>query len=957
MAWFLASYAREAARRLEGSELAALDTIRQAFEQALGLKFQGEQGDHFFRSSFVQTLFYGIFSAWVIWARRNPDPTGGRFNWHETADYLSVPKMQALFEQVARPSKLKPLGLNEVLDWGTAVLGRTLRPAFFEKFSQEHAVQYFYEPFLEAFDPELRDQLGVWYTPPEVVEYMVERVDRVLRDELGIEAGLADERVLVLDPCCGTGAYLIQVLTRIAATLREQGGDALVASDLKRAATTRVFGFEIMPAPFVVAHLQMGLSLQSLGAPLAEACGERAAIYLTNSLTGWEPPTGPKQHLIFREWEEERDAADEIKQHKEILVILGNPPYNGYAGVAVEEERGLSNAYRTTLRAPKPQGQGLNDLYVRFYRMAECKIVEGSRRGIVCFISNYSWLDGLSFTGMRERYLEAFDQIWIDCLNGDKYKTGKVTPWGAPDPSVFSTELSREGIQVGTAIGLLVRREDHSTLASVHFRHLWGKEKRKDLLASLEKDLEQEYETLAPPSEIGFPLIPGNTSADYLTWPLLPELFPVSFPGVKTSRDDFLVDIDRERLEARLKTYFDAAVGDEEVARLYPSIMTPSGRFKAHEIREYLLKRGFKPEYIVRYCYRPFDVRWLYWEPETKLLDEKRTEYFQSISPDNAWLSAGQRNRKADFYVPQFMPRLADHHIVESNVGMFPLQLFTKASGGDLFDSQEEGWKSNVSDHAAAYLESVQHTPEALFFHALGVLHAPLYRQENSGALRQDWPRIPLPSSGEVLAHSAALSRQVAALLDPEAEVKGVTAGKLRPEIKSLGVVAAVDGGQLDPAGGDLALTAGWGHLANGAIMPARGRVEERDYTAAELAAIEQGAAVLGLTLAEALALLGETTCDVYLNPRACWRNIPRNVWTFTIGGYQVIKKWLSYREEKVLGRALRPEEARKVSARVRRLAALRLLQPALDANYHSVKSAPWHPAHPPTHVTTVRDA
>lgn len=122
------------------------------------------------------------------------------------------------------------------------------------------------------------------------------------------------------------------------------------------------------------------------------------------------------------------------------------------AGVAVEEERALSDAYRTTKRAPRPQGHGLNDLYVRFYRMAERQIVEQTGRGVVCFISNYSWLDGLSFTGMRERYLEVFDQIWIDNLNGDKYKTGKVTPSGEPDPSVFSTEWSREGIQVGTAM-------------------------------------------------------------------------------------------------------------------------------------------------------------------------------------------------------------------------------------------------------------------------------------------------------------------------------------------------------------------------------------------------------------------------------------------------------------------------------------------------------------------------
>ena len=256
----------------------------------------------------------------------------------------------------------------------------------------------------------------------------------------------------------GTGSYLVEVLDRIHRTLKERGEDTLTASDLKEAAQKRVFGFEILPAPFVVSHLQIGLFLQNLGAPLSEKSKERVGVYLTNALTGWEPPKGPKQRLLFPELEEERDAAEHVKLDVPILVILGNPPYNSFAGIAkMEEERDLSEAYRTTRQAPAPQGQGLNDLYVRFFRMAERRIVQKTGRGVVCLISNYSWLDGLSFTGMRERYLEAFDRIWIDCLNGDKYKTGKLTPEGNPDPSVFSTEFNREGIQVGTAIALLVR--------------------------------------------------------------------------------------------------------------------------------------------------------------------------------------------------------------------------------------------------------------------------------------------------------------------------------------------------------------------------------------------------------------------------------------------------------------------------------------------------------------------
>ena len=179
------------------------------------------------------------------------------------------------------------LGISEVLEWAEEVLWRIDRAAFFEKFREEHAVQYFYEPFLEAFDPQLRKELGVWYTPDEVVQATWSPAStRSLREELGIADGLADESVVVLDPCCGTGAYLVEVLRKIDETLQAKGADALTRQDVKRAAMNRVIGFEIMPAPFVVAHLQMGILLAELGVPLRDA-DERAAIYLTNALTGW----------------------------------------------------------------------------------------------------------------------------------------------------------------------------------------------------------------------------------------------------------------------------------------------------------------------------------------------------------------------------------------------------------------------------------------------------------------------------------------------------------------------------------------------------------------------------------------------------------------------------------------------------------------------------------------------
>ena len=532
LAWLLASHARDALARVEAAgDTPSLAAVRAALEEALGVRFEGERGARFFRSTLVQTLFYGVFSAWVLWARQTPLPTRA-FNWREAVWHLRAPVMQALFQQLSQPDRLQPLGLVEVLDWTSAALDRVDCDAFFDRFNEGEAVTYFYEPFLEAFDPDLRKQLGVWYTPAEVVRYMVARVDKALRDDLGIADGLAAENVYVLDPCCGTGAYLAEVLRRIAANLENQGLGALTGARVKQAATERVFGFEIMPAPFVVAHLQVGLTMQALDATLADDGKERAQVFLTNALTGWEPhPTKP---LPFPELEEERDRAERVKQETPILVILGNPPYNGFAGMAVDEERELSEAYRMTKRVRRPEGQGLNDLYVRFFRMAERRIAK-TGQGVVCFISNYSWLDGLSFTGMRERYLETFDAIRIDCLNGDKYKTGKVAPDGSPDPSIFSSPDDPIGIQVGTAIATLVRKLDHAPTGEVGFRHLWGQAKREELIETEAAEPGKLYE-----SDIE-PVLPlrsafrtnGGEVKDWFDWPALPDLFPVSFPGVQ----------------------------------------------------------------------------------------------------------------------------------------------------------------------------------------------------------------------------------------------------------------------------------------------------------------------------------------------------------------------------------------------------------------------------------------
>ena len=740
----------------------------------------------------------------------------------------------------------------------------------------------------------------------------------------------------------------------------EQAGDdtALVPDSLRTAALTRVFGFEIMPAPFVIAHLQIASLLENARAPLADQ--HRAGVFLTNALTGWVPERHP-QSVIFGEFEKEREDSEQIKQQGTILVILGNPPYNGYAGIAtIDEERDLTTAYREQIPGlPAPQGQGLNDLYVRFFRIAERRIVgdghvHGNHGGcgIVCLISNNAWLDGLSHVSMRKKYIDTFQSIYIDNLNGDKYRTGKTTPEGLPDPSAFSTPQNREGIQVGTAISTLVRTSNASTQAEVHLRDLWGVGKLAQLRREGLGEAESGSCSLVPVAALGNPLAQRARSAAYTAWLRLPELLPTFFPGIKTSRDPLVVDIDRERLIERMNFYLDIQNSDETVARELPGAMTDMVGFSAKEARRELTQRrrakillaieggsfenleaaqkNLTKSQTERYCYRPFDLRWIYYEMHASLLDRPREDYWRARTSSYISMISAQSNRRA--YDPPCITRsLASLHVVEKGSAVFPLEIFEES----LFDAEKpDRTYDNISDSSIARYPSGT-DPHDIFFHSLAIMHSTQYRVENAGALLGDWPRIPLPATAALLEHSAMLGRRLADLLDAESSIN------LAAEWSFLAALKLPLDPNLEEA---LKLTAGWGHKGQGStVMPGRGKAPEREWSEAGREKLAALAATQSLDPGDALTLLGESCVDVYLNGEAHSPAVPINVWNYTLGGYQVLKKWLSYREftaepaSPLLHRPLRSEEAAYFAQVVRRIAAILLLGPALDASYRAI--------------------
>ena len=956
LAWFLAAYARTALQRVEGAgDVQTLATLRSALEEALGLRFEGADGDHFFRSALVQTLFYGVFASWVLWSEQQRERTTNRFTWRQAQWTLSVPMVRVLFQQLATPANL-PVGLDEVLDWTDDVLARVDRKLFFQRFEAAGAVQYFYEPFLQAYDPELRRELGVWYTPPQVVSYMVDRVDQALRAQLGLPLGLADPRVHVLDPCTGTGSYLTAVLDRIVTTLRAQSGDGLVAAEAKQAALSRIHGFELLPAPFVIAHLRIGIALQRLGVPLNASTGERASVYLTNALTGW---VDGSEHpaLPFPEFVAERDAADAVKRDQPILVVLGNPPYNGFAGVSGREEGGLAKPYKVGLTEDWDITKNkLDDLYIRFFRVAERRIADQTGKGIICFVTNSSWLGDPSAVVMRKRLLAEFGDITIDHLNGDSRETGKKTPDGDPDPSIFSTRLNPAGITRGVAISMLVRAADHTDSPStVRYRDFWGQDKRDQLAAAAaataDPDTGPSYEPLAPERANWFRLLRWSPRRGYANWPAINELCAADpMLGLNENRQFVLIDSDRDALAARIRTYLDPDVPmgrvDPRLSRIIPGVTPEDARlsgFDPEKVRRRLLdQRPFDEQRIQRFQFRPLDMRYAYIETETQLWNRSRPLLVAAAAAASGFLLARRRAPRAlDGAALHFSDCLVDQKVLFTDAYAIPFWLPPGPGTDDdtgtpsMFDLDAEQpadtWTPNLSDKALAYLHQLgidvktsKDSATLIWLHALAIGVSPLYVEQNGEAVRSDWPRIPLPDSEQTLRESAALGAQVAALLNPHTPVTGVDKPPLDPYLRTVAAIERTDSKPLNPGRGDLALTAGWGIVQPHAVMPGAGKYDVREPAATDSESLTN----------EDRDALGDQALDIYLNDHARWRGVPGAAWDYKIGGFQVLRKWLSYRDKHVLGRDLTTGEARAFTTIARRLTALVLLGPKLDTNY-----------------------
>jgi hypothetical protein len=972
LAKILARQAKRAKAQLPTEFTQAVKGLAEDFGKALGVTFEGEEGEEFFRSSLIQTVFYGLFAGWTLWLRSgSKDP----FRWENLADHLKIPFLAELYYEFQHPRRIRELGLRPHLDLATETLYRVDTGAFFRHFELPSvrqredgearaeataAIVYFYEPFLEAFDPELRKSLGVWYTPREVVRYQVRTVERMLREELGCDRGFADDKVVVLDPCCGTGAYLIEVMKCVAEQLESEGAEALMGQALLDAATRRLIGFELLTAPFVIAQLQMFLILSELGAnPTAT---HRPAVFLTNALTGWDGPEQMKLH--FPELQAEYDAAHAVKHGSRIIVVIGNPPYNRFAGVPLAEEADLVDHYKGIKRDDKGKQIGpselytrwgirkqlLDDLYIRFFRLAERCIGERAEYGVVSFISNYSFYSGRSHPIMRSSLLKSFDEIWIDCLNGDKYKTGKVIPKGLPgegttDQSVFTTEHDPRGIQVGTGITTLLKRghgAERKKAPAVHYRNYWGRSqgKRESLLASLGMDEwnsgkkaaasrrpegPRSFERFEPSEQSRWKLVPFAAQGGFDDWPALDQLFTTKLQGVNPNRglDGSVVEMNRDVLVSRMRDYFSNLTLDRLRER-HPILMQDRARYDAAAVRTKLKgEAGFDEDKVKPYVIFPLDQRWLYYETEHKFLNEARAELFSNLE-DNEFLVTVPEPRKESETRPLMLTTAFDLHLHDRGSVSLPVEITVGQSMvGTLFaDEGGQHRQANLDPEVwsalkkAFALKGDLSGKDALSVSrrvaraCLALCHAPQYQSEHKESLAQDWAHVPIPKSRPLFDELASAGDALAVLLNPAVSPTKALKAVLGDDAKSLAVPGKVGGGNVGE--GDLLVEFSF-------FGGAQGGWRTRSSAKAEPMHAEWG----------------ENTGDLFINDEVMFRHVPERVWRYELGGYPVIKKWLGYRDRgRRPGIPLSVQESSHLRGMVQRLAAVLRLHATLDVLY-----------------------
>jgi len=714
-----------------------------------------------FADLYAQTITYGLFAA------RTRVPTErDEFNRRLAFDY--IPHTIGILRDVFRFISLEepPKSLQIIVEDIAEILHVTDVNKILHEYHRtgkgRDPIVHFYETFLTTYDPEIRQHRGVYYTPEAVVGYIVRSIHSILKSHFALADGLACEDVKLLDPAGGTLTFSAEAIRLAADEFKGKYGEGGLHRWIKKHILANFYAFELMMAPYAIGHLKMGFIFDELGYKMAD--DERFKLYLTNTLEMEEI----KQIAIpgLSSLSEESYLAGKVKKEQPVLVILGNPPYSGIsANINEWTERLLKEDIDGTQSYYKMDGQPLGernpkmlqDDYVKFLRFAQWKI-QTSGYGIVGMITNHSYLDNPTFRGMRQSLMKTFDEIYILDLHGNSLKK-ETTPEGGKDENVFD-------IRQGVAIALFIKNKKAKEPKVFHLDKYGLREEKYEWLDKNEFN-EKKYHEIQPDSPWHF-FIPRHTEKIkyYLEWKSITEVFPVNSAGVKTHRDNFVINFDENVLKSKILQFRNLSVTDEILLEAFNLKNTSSWNIK--EAREKISSDDNWDKCFEDITYRPFDVRRIYYSDN--LIDRPRRELMRHMLEENVGLTTTRINRQASlgyFFITSW---LTDVHILDNardSTSLFPLYIYPDKNKRDLFNQHQIEKEPNIPPALFEKLSSrygQKPTPEDILCYIYGIFYSNIYRETYAEFLKIDFPRVPFTADYDLFKKLGKLGRELADL-------------------------------------------------------------------------------------------------------------------------------------------------------------------------------------------------
>ncbi|MGA8725389.1 MAG: type ISP restriction/modification enzyme [Acidimicrobiales bacterium] len=884
--------------------------------------------DETFADMFCQTIAYGLFAA-----RVRHDDAAGPFRRSTSAAEIprSNPFLRHLFALISGPDIEDEPYVGLVDDLVQLLADTDVRRVLRDFGEARHdPIVHFYETFLGEYNPMLRDVRGVYYTPMPVVSYIVRSIDRFLTNKFSVPEGFADTtadsagqpRVLVLDPAVGTGTFLYEVVNLIREHTASAGLAGAWSSYVHEYLLPRLFGFEIMMAPYAVAHLKLALQLTGKDLPEAERATwaydfditDRIGVFLTNAL---DPGVARSDLLLGEFISDEANAAAHVKTDLPIMVVLGNPPYQGQSMNASYRVFTTSEGKRKRVKTfigellddyytvdGEPLGERnpkwIQDDYVKFIRFGQWRI-DRTGRGVLGFVTNHTYLDAPTFRGMREKLLKSFDDIYVLDLHGSLRRRER-NPDGGIDENVF------DQIQQGVSIALFVKSDGADDLATVHFQERWGTRQEKySWLGSHDFD-STEWESFVPASPFySFRPEDADIRAEWDLGLSVTDIFPIYSTGVVTSRDALVVDTRKARLEVRISDFLDPGKSDAETRAMYfpgEARTRPDGRvilrgdtesWSLPDRRRSIMADAKRDSAYETITYRPFDDRSIFYHQDAVERD-RRDVMRHMLGSNNIALVTARSNKSQtqdQFFVSRFITEAKTGESTTQSA-LFPAWTVLGSTSEDsprldlpgnqdLVPNIGSQMVSALKDRLGLSIVKEPHGdlqtnigPEDVLDYVYAIGNSRNYRVRYSSFLSREWPRIPVTTDKDLFQKLCLMGSQltdITLLRSPEVDKGLPTFGIAGSGEVATGFPRWIAAGEETPDGDDPASI-------------------DRLYINADG---------------------GVTGAGQYFEP------IAQEVWEFTVGGYQVLERWLRARR----GDRLTFDETRHLS---RTANAIRLL-------------------------------